>query len=255
MVVNGKIVVVTGAAAGIGKAMAERFAAEGAAHVVVADLNLDAARNVAKTIGGSAQRVDVAVETDLQWLIATTEERIGPIDLFCSNAGILVSGGMNVSNRDWLRAWNTNVMSLVWAARNLIPGMLRRGGGYLLHTASAAGLLNQIDSAPYGVTKHAAVGLAEWISITYGDQGIGVSLLCPQAVRTGMIRGLEDHVASVDGVLEPEKVAQSVLDGLAAEQFLILPHSQVAEYFRRKAENYDRWLGGMRKLHKKYSRI
>jgi len=246
-----KIAVVTGAGDGIGKAMVQRFAADGA-KVVVSDLNADAASAVADQIGGVAITADVGREDDIVRLIEETEASVGPIDLFCSNAGIMTLGGLDVPDAQWQKIWEVNVMSQIWAARHLVPRMAARGGGYLLNTASAAGLLNQIGAAPYGVTKHAAVGLAEWIAMSHGDAGIKVSILCPQAVRTDMILGHEDSVAAVDGVLEPEDVADAVAKGLATEDFLILPHANVAEYMRLKTEDYDRWIGGMRKLNRAF---
>lgn len=247
-----KIIVVTGAASGIGRAMAERFAQEGAKHVVCVDLNKDGAAETAKTVGGTAYGVNVGVEAEIKALIDDVEANIGPIDLFCSNAGISIPGGVEVDDTDWQRIWDINVMSHVWAARHLVPLMSARGGGYLLNTSSAAGLLNQVGSAPYGVTKHAAVGLAEWLAMTYGDQGIKVSVLCPQAVRTEMTRGHEDHVASIDGMMEPGPVAEACVQTIRDETFLVLPHSQVLGYMRAKTENYDRWIGGMRKLNRQF---
>ena len=181
------------------------------------------------------------------------EKDHGPIDLFCSNAGIGVGGGAETSDEGWRRSVDVNLMAHVWAARHLVPLMIARGGGYLLNTASAAGLLSQIGSAPYAVTKHAAVGLAEWLAITHGDAGIKVSVLCPQAVRTAMTAGNPDGVASVDGMMEPEDVAEAVVRGLEAEEFLILPHPEVLGYMRRKTEDYGRWIGGMRKLARRYA--
>ena len=181
------------------------------------------------------------------------ERELGPIDLFCSNAGILVMGGSEVPDADWDRIWQVNLMAHVHAARALVPRMLARGGGYLLNTASAAGLLTQIGSAPYAVTKHAAVSFAEWLSITHGARGLKVSVLCPQAVRTAMIAGSDEGgVAGVDGVLEPEQVASAVVEGLADERFLILPHPDVLDYLRRKTGDYDRWLRGMRRLQERF---
>lgn len=255
MEIKDKVVVVTGAASGIGKAMAVAFAEAGAAKVVCADLNADGAAEVAKEINGLPAQVDVSSEADIQALIERVETEVGPIDLFCSNAGILMAGGVDVPNDDWQRIWDINVMSQVWAARHVVPRMIARGGGYLLNTASAAGLLNQVGAAPYGVTKHAAVGLAEWLAITYGDQGIKVSVLCPQAVRSEMTRGVEDHVASIDGMLEPEAVAEACLEAIAEESFLVLPHPQVADYIQLKAGDYDRWIGGMRKLNRRYGGV
>lgn len=247
-----RIIVITGAASGIGRAMAQRFAAEGPKLIVCADRDEAGARATAEGIGGLAFRVDVSREADIQGLIETVEADHGPIDLFCSNAGIGVAGGAEASNDDWQRIWDINVMAHVWAARHLVPRMVARGGGYLLNTASAAGLLTQIGSAPYAVTKHAAVGLAEWLAITHGDQGIKVSVLCPQAVRTAMTAGNPDGVASVDGMMEPEPLAEMVVQSIAAEQFLILPHPQVLDYMRNKTADYGRWIGGMRKLNRRY---
>ena len=250
MELKDKIIVVTGAASGIGRAMAIRFAAEGAKAVVCADMNLSGAEETANQINGIAFEVNVSREAEITGLIDKVEADVGPIDLFCSNAGILVAGGAEVANDDWQRIWEINVMSHVWAARHLVPRMIERGGGYLLNTASAAGLLNQVGSAPYGVTKHAAVGLAEWLALTHGDYGIKVSVLCPQAVRSEMTRGHEDGVASINGMLEPEAVAEACVDTIRAETFLVLPHPEVVQYMRNKAENYDKWIGGMRKLNR-----
>lgn len=254
MRVEGRHVVVTGGASGIGRALARRFAADGARGVVVADLDAAGCEAVAAEVKGLAAPGDVAREADVRALVARAEEAYGPIDLFCANAGIAVTGGVEAPDADWERIWKINVMSHVYAARAVLPSMLERGEGYLLTTASAAGLLNQIGSAPYGVTKHAAVGLAEWLAITYGDRGIRVSVLCPQAVRTAMtdagakVGDVGVGAARVDGMLEPEDVAAAVVDGLARESFLILPHPEVATYLERKADDYDRWLSGMRRL-------
>jgi NAD(P)-dependent dehydrogenase (short-subunit alcohol dehydrogenase family) len=250
MELKGKICVVTGAASGIGLALCHAFKAEGAAHVVCVDLNGDGAAATASAVGGTAFTVDVSDETQITAMIDKVEADIGPIDLFFSNAGIAVGGGVDTPNADWQRTWDINVMAHVWAARRLVPLMASRGGGYLLNTASAAGLLNQIGSASYGVTKHAAVGLAEWIAMSHGDEGIKVSVLCPQAVRTEMTRGHEDHVAAIDGMMEPEPVAQCCVDAIRDETFLILPHAQVRDYMQAKTANYDRWIGGMRKLNR-----
>ncbi len=254
MELKDKIVVVTGAASGIGKSLAEAFAAEGAARVVCADLNLDGATAVAEAIGPQAvaMPLNVGVEAEIAAFVDKVETEIGPIDLFCSNAGILTLGGVDVPDADWQRIWEVNVMSQVWAARHVVPRMAERGGGYLLNTASAAGLLNQIGAAPYGVTKHASVGLAEWLSITHHDQGIRVSVLCPQAVRSEMTRGHEEGVASLDGMLEPEQVAQDCIQAIRDETFLVLPHKSVMKYMQYKAQDYDRWLAGMRKLKQQY---
>ncbi|MFI4934874.1 MAG: SDR family oxidoreductase [Caulobacterales bacterium] len=253
MQIKDRIVVVTGAASGIGRALARRFAKEGAKLVVCSDINGDGVRAVAKEVGGIAFETNVAKEADIALMIEKVEAEHGPIDLFCSNAGIGYGGGAEVSDERWQRIWDINVMAHVWAARHLVPRMIARGGGYLLNTASAAGLLSQVGSAPYAVTKHAAVALAEWLSITHGDDGIRVSVLCPQAVRTAMTAGNPDGVASVDGMIEPEEAAEACLRAIEAETFLVLPHPQVLEYMRRKTGDYDRWLGGMRKLNRRFS--
>ena len=253
MRVAGKVVVVTGAASGIGRALAQRFAREGAKHVMCADLNGEGAVATAASINGSSAKVNVAAEQEVLELIERTEREHGPIDLFCSNAGIGIGRGLDTPNEDWDKIWQVNLMSHVFAARHLVPRMVTRGGGYLLNTASAAGLLSQIGSATYAVTKHAAVSLAEWISITHGDQGIKVSVLCPQAVRTAMTAGNPDGVASVDGMIEPEQLADTVIEALDEERFLVLPHPQVLDYLRRKTADYDRWLAGMRRLQARYT--
>ena len=253
MQVKDRIVVVTGAASGIGRALAQRFAKDGAKLVVCADRNAEGVRAVAAEIGGIAFETDVSREADIQHLIETVEAEHGPIDLFCSNAGIGYGGGVELSDERWQKIWDINLMAHVWAARHLVPRMIARGGGYLLNTASAAGLLSQIGSASYAVTKHAAVALAEWLAITHGDQGIKVSVLCPQAVRTAMTAGNPDGVASVDGMLEPEDAAEACVRAIEAETFLVLPHPEVLKYMRNKTDNYDRWIGGMRKLQRRYT--
>ena len=253
MQVKDKVVVVTGGASGIGRALARRFAAEGAAKVVVADLNEEGITAVADEIGGLAIAANVGVEDDVINLVKITESQVGPIDLFCSNAGIAVHGDLENSNEEWQRVWDVNLMSHVYAARAVVPGMIERGGGYILNTASAAGLLSQIGSSTYSVTKHAAVGFAEWLSITYGNRGIKVSVLCPQAVRTAMTAGLDNGgVAGVDGMMEAEELAEAVIKTLAEERFLCLPHEEVLTYMQRKSGDYDRWLKGMRRLHELY---
>lgn len=251
----GRIVVVTGAAGGIGAALARACAAAGAAHVVCADIDGAGAQAVATQFGGTGLRVDVSHEEQIANLIATVERDIGPIALFCSNAGIFTPGGMEVSDADWQRIWTINVMAHVWAARHLVPLMRSRGEGYLLNTASAAGLLNQVGAAPYAVTKHAAVGLAEWLAMTHGDDGIGVSVLCPQGVRTAMTDGMGKNVAAIDGMLEADAVANACIDAIRAGRFLILPHPQVRGYMQAKAADTDRWIGGMRKLVRRFARL
>jgi NAD(P)-dependent dehydrogenase (short-subunit alcohol dehydrogenase family) len=248
-----KIVVVTGGASGIGREMCRRFAREGARKVVVADRDGDGAKAVAAEIDGVAMAVDVQEEAQIINLIETTEKEIGPIDLFCSNAGIGIGKGISTSDEVWQKIWEVNTMAHVWAARALVPLMIERGGGYLLSTSSAAGLLSQIGSVTYAVTKHAAVALAEWLSITYGDRGIKVSVLCPQAVRTAMTAG-GPGVAGVDGMIEPEIAVDAVVETLREERFLVLPHPEVAEYIKRKTSDYDRWLTGMRRLQAQYTR-
>ena len=252
MQLKDKVAVVTGGASGIGRAMARRFIAEGARQVVIADINEAQLQQVADEIGARAIQTDVANDEAVINLIATAEKDYGQIDLLCNNAGIGVGGGPEVANEDWERIWQINVMAHVYATRAALPAMLARGDGYILNTASAAGLLSQIGSAPYAVTKHAAVGYAEWLAITYGDRGIKVSVLCPQAVRTAMTAGREDGVASVDGMMEPEQLCDTVIECLDRETFLVLPHPEVLTYIQRKTGDYDRWIAGMRKLQARY---
>lgn len=251
MKLQDKVVVVTGGADGIGAALCRRFAQEGARGVVVADVNRDGAARVAEEIKGLAVAADVSVEADIIRLVEEATAAFGSIDLFCSNAGIFgTAGGIDVPNDVWQRIWEVNVMAHIYAARAVLPGMLARGEGYLLQTASAAGLLAQIGCAPYSVTKHAAVAFAEWLSITYAESGIKVSCLCPQGVRTKMLLGEDGTRESflLDSALTTEEVAEAVVEGLNEERFLILPHADVAEYFLRKATDYERWLRGMRRL-------
>ena len=252
MKVEGKVVVVTGAGGGIGAAMARRFAAEGA-KVVVSDLSEDRSRAVADEIGGLAFACDVSDPARLQALVDFAETEAGPVGLWCSNAGVgwadpEIGNAASSPDSAWQKGWEINVMAHVRAARLLAPKMAARGGGWFLHTVSAAGLLSQIDGAVYATTKHAAIGFAESLAITHKDQGIRVAVLAPQGVDTEMLRGLEAGAQSVDGVMTPEDVAQSVIEGLEAERFLILPHEQVRGYMANKTGDYDRWLGGMAKL-------
>jgi NAD(P)-dependent dehydrogenase (short-subunit alcohol dehydrogenase family) len=260
MELAGKVAVVTGGASGIGRALCRRFALEGAS-VVVADVDAPGAAAVAQEIKGLAVPCDVSVEADVLALIDAARLSFDRIDLFCANAGIATGSrpddpaaalGPDTSDEDWERMWRVNVLSHVYAARALVPVMLEQGGGYILVTASAAGLLTVLGNAPYAVTKHAAVAFAEWLAITYGDRGLRVSCLCPQLVRTEMLAqalpAQEQHVIDQFRVLEPEEVAEAVVDGLREQRFLILPHPEVTEYFQRKAGDYDRWLAGMRRL-------
>lgn len=255
MEIRDGVMVVTGGASGIGRALARAFHAEGAAHVVVADRDEAGALAVAKQIGGTGVGVDVASEEALRNMVESTRAHIGPIDLFMSNAGYVTWGGLETSNEDINQMWQVHVMSHIYAARAVLPSMIERGRGYIMSTASAAGLLTQIGSLAYSLTKHAAVSLAEWIAITHGHQGIGVSVLCPQAVETSIIRNSPSPdvdqspgVASGDGVLSPEYVAKACLESIREERFWVLPHPEVAEYARRKATDIDRWLCGMRRF-------
>lgn len=255
MRVTEKNIVITGAASGIGAALARRFAAEGAAGLCLADLDADAAARVADGLDCPTVvcRTDVGDEAQVRAMVEAAGE-LGPIDLMCSNAGIGTGAGLEATAEQWAATWAVNVQAHVYAARAVLPSMLSRGEGYLLHTCSAAGLLTQPGDAPYAVTKHAAVAFAEWLALTYGDQGIKVSALCPQGVRTPLLtEGLDDQlaakaVAAAGAILEPEEVAESVVAGLDAERFLILPHPEVAEYARRKVSDPDRWLAGLRRL-------
>jgi NAD(P)-dependent dehydrogenase (short-subunit alcohol dehydrogenase family) len=250
MEVADRVVVVTGGARGIGRALARRFASAGAETVIVADVDPDGAWAVAREIGGMAIRCDVSNETEVAQLIEKVHIAKGRIDIFCSNAGIAVGGGPETANTEWQRIWDVNVMAHVYVARHALPAMLARNEGYILGTVSAAGMLNHMFAAPYGVTKAAALSFFEWLSIAHADDGIRVSCLCPQGVKTDMLAaerrlGLDFLTATA---LEPDQVAEVVLQGIRDEKFLILPHPEVAEYFARKAADYDRWLKGMRRL-------
>lgn len=253
MQLTNKVIVVTGGAMGIGRALCQRFAQAGAKAVVVADIEADKAQAVAAEIGGLAIATNVANEADVIHLVQQVTATYGQIDLFCSNAGIAINGDENTSDADWERIWGINVKAHIFAARAVLPQMLARGEGYLLQTASAAGLLSQIGSASYSVTKHAAVAFAEWLAITYSEQGIKVSCLCPQGVRTRMLLGEEGKAENflVAGSVSPEEVAEAVVQGIDAEQFLILPHPEVRTYFQRKGTDYDRWIRGMQRLQEK----
>ena len=254
-----KNIVVTGAGGGIGAALVRRFAQDGPRTIVLADVDGAAAQAVLDELEPGFDTV--VVEADLGTESGNVEvvraaEEYGPVDLLCLNAGIAVGGGVEAPDEDWYRIFDVNVMAHVWAVRAALPGMLAEGSGYILTTASAAGLLTNLGAAPYAVTKHAAVALAEWLAITHGDQGIKVSCLCPQGVRTKMLFPDDEDLAQstgaesvrMQGVIEPDELAEVVAAGLADERFLILPHPEVLDYWRRKTDDYDRWIAGMRKL-------
>ena len=262
------IAVVTGGGHGIGRALCRRLARDGAT-VVVADVEADAAGRVAAEVGGIARVLDVSDEAAVRALVDDVEDDAGPIDLFVSNAGVGFGdadgsaasreGGIVPVDDRWAACWNVNVMAHVYAARALLPRMIRRGGGHLVNVASAAGLLSQIGDAAYSATKHAAVAFAESLAITHGDQGIKVSVVCPQAVATRMI-GIEDDAETadggfggndVDGILSPDRVADDIVSGIREGRFLVLPHPQVQNYFQRKAADHDRWIAGMQRFRRK----
>src|SRR6267378_4035068 len=251
MEVADRIVVVTGGARGIGRALAQRFATAGAEAVVVVDTDGDGASAVAREIGGKAIQCDMSREEEVAHMVSEVHATNGRIDIFCSNAGIAVGGGPDASTSDWQRIWEVNVMAHVFVARHVLPRMLVRKDGYIVGTVSAAGLLNHFFAAPYGVTKAAALSFFEWLAIVHGDEGVRISCLCPQGVKTDMLEAERAHLGInflTAGALEPELVADAVVNGIAGEHFLILPHPEVADYFRRKADDYDRWLRGMRRL-------
>jgi len=252
MEIKNKRVVVTGAASGIGKALCEAFQEAEAQSIVCVDLNLDGAKETADSVGSIAVQANVGQEPDIISVIEKANSLSGGIDIFCSNAGIGgVPGFFEVETSDWQNIWEVNVQSHIFAAKHVLPQMLDRGEGYLMSTASAAGLLTQIGSAGYSVTKAAAVSFAEWIKITYGSKGIGVSCLCPQAVRTAMT-AQGAGVAGVDGMMEPEDVANDVLDAIEKNRFLVTPHAEVLEYVSRKGNDRDRWISGMQRLQERY---
>jgi len=256
MDIYGRVIVITGAASGIGAAMARRFAAEGARALVLGDIQMAPLRALAQELALAhgkdgleviAQACDVTHEAPIQALAASAIDRFGRIDIFCSNAGLVLDGDETASDDIWTLNWNIHVMANVWAARAVIPGMAELGEGYFLITASAAGLLTSLPSASYAVTKHAAIAFAEKLAIDHADQGVRVSALCPQAVDTPLMKGRLGKGAALDGVATPDEVADCVVKGLAAERFLILPHPKVADYFAVKATDYERWLAGMRR--------
>ena len=258
MEIKGRTVIVTGAAQGIGAAMAKRFGREGAGLVIVSDIDENGAEVVAESIrsGGAdaiALKADVAREADIQGLADRAVAQSGQIDLFCSNAGVIAQGGPEAGDGAWEKSWQVNVMAHVYAARAVLPAMLARGEGYILNTASSAGLLTALGAAPYATTKHAAVGFSEWLAITYGGRGIGVSVLCPQAVRTKMLEeamgGAAGRAVKSGGtIMEPDAVAQMVVDALAERRFMIHTHPEVVEFMKRKAGDIDRWIGGMQRF-------
>jgi NAD(P)-dependent dehydrogenase (short-subunit alcohol dehydrogenase family) len=269
MNVSGKIVLITGAASGIGAAMARRFLAEGAEGLVLGDVQENLLSELALELNASAnqprggvfgekrviaQKCDVTREADVQALAKSAERHFGRIDIACSNAGLVRDGGEETSDEDWQLNWNIHLMAHVWMSRAVLPGMLGRAEGYLLITASAAGLLTSLPSTSYAVTKHASIAFAESMSIRHGPSGVRVSVLCPQAVDTPLIQqraNVPGVSSQIDGVMSTEALCDCVIDGMASEKFLILPHPQVLEFFQRKASDYDRWLAGMRRLDQK----
>mgnify|MGYP003594389937 CR=1 FL=1 len=261
MELQGKVVVVTGGASGIGAALLRRFAREQPAALVVSDLNEAGAQAVATELAAQvptlAVRTDVSNEAEVNALIEQATQRFGRVDVLCQNAGIAMGGGLAADLDTWERSWAVNVMAHVYGARAVLPQMLARGEGYLVHTASAAGLLSHPESATYAVTKHGAVAFAEWLSMNYGNQGVRVSCLCPQGVRTPMLMGADGKRPSflLEGSISAEQVADEVLQAMRAERFLVLPHPEVAEFMQRKAADVDRWLGGMRKLRARAEQI
>ena len=253
MQMKDRVVLITGGGSGIGKALAQRARDEGAQGIIIADLQEAAVSAVADDVNALGVACDVGNEADVQQLVQAAEAEFGDIDIVFSNAGIARYGDENASNEDWQQNWDVHVMAHIYLTRALGQKMATRGEGYLVLTASAAGLLTHVDSATYAVTKHATVALAEFLSIKYGDTGVKVSVLCPQGVRTPMTAGREQDIASVDGMIEPEALVQCVVETMARGDFLIIPHTQVLDYMRRKTSDYDRWLGGMRRLRQKFS--
>jgi NAD(P)-dependent dehydrogenase (short-subunit alcohol dehydrogenase family) len=248
---KGKVAVITGAASGIGRAAALRFAKEGAAGLVLGDLNKQSLVSVNDEVKGIAVQCDVSKEADVQHLVREAESRYRRVDVFFSNAGIFRQGDIHAPDAEWELNWKVHVMAHVYAARAVVDGMVARGEGYFVVTASAAGLLNIVESATYGVTKHGAVAFAEWLAIAYGRKGLRVSCLCPQAVMTNMYTG-DGGSAGVDGALSVDQVMDELVKTMTAEKFLVLPHPKVLDYARMKTADYDRWLGGMQKLFLKH---
>ncbi len=253
MKIKGKVTIITGAASGIGLSLARKFRKERAGTIVVCDIDEARIQEVADEINGIPVICDVTDSDGIKKLVNDTEMQFGGIDLFCSNAGILVEGGLKTSRKVWEKVMDINLMAHVYAAQACLPGMISRGRGYFLNTVSAAGLLTEINSLSYSVSKHAAMGFAEWIAIMYGSKGIGVTVLCPQAVQTPMINDRENGgVAGLDGVLLPDDVADCAVTALEEEKFLAFPHPEVKGYTEKKAVNYDRWISAMQRLKEKY---
>jgi NAD(P)-dependent dehydrogenase (short-subunit alcohol dehydrogenase family) len=253
MEVRGSVVMVTGAASGIGAALARASASHGARAVVVTDIDEEGAHTVAEAVGGIAMHLDVTDEAATETVIDAIEDEFGALDILFLNAGIATDGSVDAPDEAWQRTWDVNVMAHVYATRHALPGMLARGSGHIVSTASAAGLLTNIGAAPYSVTKHAAVALAEWLAVTYGDRGIGVSCLCPQFVDTPMLEAFAGHSAEMRTwvhriAIDADDVADEVMAAIEEGRFLILPHAEVADYFLAKATDYERWLAGMRRL-------
>lgn len=253
MQIRDKVVVVTGAASGIGRGLACRFAAEKPKGIVVSDTNAEGAAKVARDIGGLAVAADAGKESDIKKLVNITTQKFGPIDLFCSNAGIPGHGGAEAPDDLWQRSWDIHVMAHVYAARAVLPSMIERGGGYLLQTGSGGGLLTTLGQAPYTVSKHAAVAFAEWLSITHAHQGIKVSCLCPFGVISGMLNEetMDKDAPIMKTALTPEQCADFAVAALEKEEFFILPHPEIWEFFRARANNHERWLRHMRKEQEK----
>ena len=245
-------VVVTGGASGIGKALAKAFIKEKSSFVLIVDVDTEKLEETKIELNCDALRIDVSKEEEIKSLVNYMNDKAGGIDIFCSNAGIGgVPGFFDVTTEDWQNIWDINVIGHIHAAKHVLPQMLERGNGYLMNTASAAGLLTQIGSAPYSVTKAAALSLAEWLKITYGEKGIGVSCLCPQAVETAMT-AQGAGTAGVDGMISADECAMDVIDAIKKDRFLVTPHTEVLEYIKRKSSDYDRWISGMQRLQKKF---
>ena len=251
MELRGAVIVVTGGGGGIGRALCRRFKQEGAAAVVVADIDRDAAEATATELGGMAVVTDVRAEVAVRELVDRTLAAYSRLDVYCSNAGVAFGGGPKAPDDAWQQSWEVHVMAHVYAARAVLPGMLERGAGYFIGTISAAALLNHVLASPYATTKAAALSFFEWLAIAYGDRGIGVSAICPMGVRTAMLAREGERGFLREGAIEPEAVAAALIDAMRDGRFLVLPHTEVAEYVRRKADDYDRWLSGMRRLRKR----